>query len=124
MLVAQYREHHAAMDKAFNQIPQSFCCTLFNALIGHITSYALWRAYDQKQLLDHPTLHHQYQRSYINSMGISCYHIIRDRIAQTQVLYCHDFHPCWFFDRPLESFIQIALRPILNLIVVQTKGCP
>jgi hypothetical protein len=124
MLAAQHREHSAAMDKARNRIPQSFRCTLFNTLIGHITPYALWRAYDQKQLLDRPTLHHQCQRSYMNSMGIPCYHIIRDRIAQNQVLYCHDFHPRWFFNRPLESFIQIALRPILNPIMVQTRGRP
>ncbi|KAI9771455.1 MAG: hypothetical protein M1840_002075 [Geoglossum simile] len=47
-----------------------------------------------------------------------------DRIAQNQVLYHHDFHPRWFFDRPLENFIQIASRPILNPIVIQTRGRP
>src|SRR6266480_3235371 len=57
-------------------------------------------------------------------MGIPCYHIIKDRIAQNQILYQHDFHPRWFFIRPPEDFIQIAPRPILNPITIRTKGRP
>ncbi|KAI9774990.1 MAG: hypothetical protein M1840_000206 [Geoglossum simile] len=57
-------------------------------------------------------------------MGIPCCHIIKERIAHNQILYQHDFHPRWFFNRPPEDFIQTAPRSILNPITVQGKGRP
>ena len=42
MLTNQHREHHAAMEAARNRIPQCFRTSLFSAVIGYITPYALW----------------------------------------------------------------------------------
>ena len=57
-------------------------------------------------------------------MGIPCYHIMQEHIAQLQVLYLHDFHRRWFFNTPPEDFVQAAPRPILDPIIVRTKGRP
>ena len=77
MLITQHQEHRAAVSTAKNRTPQSFRCPLFNALVGHITPFALWRAFDQKQILNHPHLHHPCSRSHIDSMGIPCYHVMK-----------------------------------------------
>jgi hypothetical protein len=124
MLTTQHREHHAAMEAARNRIPQSFRSSLFSTLIGYITPYALWQVYEQKQLLDRPTLQNTCHRNHLDSMGLPCCHVIKDRLARGQTLYQHDFHPRWFFNQPPEQFIQTTPRPILNPITVQTKGRP
>src|SRR4051794_18762541 len=103
MLVAQHREHHATMEAAWNRISQSFRIPLFSTLIGHITPYMLWQVYGQKQLLNHPALHHACHRTHIDSMGIPCYHMIKERLEAQQTLYQHDFHPRWFFDQHLKQ---------------------
>ena len=46
MLATHHHEHKAALSMAKNRIPQSFRTSLFNNLIGYITPFALWRAYD------------------------------------------------------------------------------
>ena len=108
MLENQHIEHNASMAQARNRTPQSFRIPLMEAVVGHITPYALWRVYEQKQILNRPTLHRPCHRSLVDSMGIPCYHIIQERIAQNQILYQHDFHSCWFFNTPPDQFIQTA----------------
>ena len=58
MLENQHIEHNASMAQAHNRMPQSFRIPLMEAVIGHITPYALWQVYEQKQILNHPTLHY------------------------------------------------------------------
>ena len=52
LLSNQYSEHKAAIAAAYNQISQTLQISIFKAVIGHVTPYALWRVYDQKKLLD------------------------------------------------------------------------
>src|SRR3954452_19142819 len=66
MLATQHQEHRAALVAAKNRIPQNFWSPLFSALIGHITPFALWRVYEQKQILDQPTLHHPCHRTLLD----------------------------------------------------------
>ena len=58
MLTNQHVEHHAAMSSARNRIPQCFLIPMLQSLIGHITPYALWRVYEQFQILKWPSLQH------------------------------------------------------------------
>ena len=87
MLAARHWEHNAAIAAVRNWTPQSFHCPLFSALVGHITPYALWRAFKQKQILEYPSLHHPCCHTHIESMSILCYHIMEARIAENQILY-------------------------------------
>jgi len=57
MLATQHQEYRAAVSAARNRTPQSFRCPLFSAFVGHITPFALWRAFEQKQILNRPALH-------------------------------------------------------------------
>ena len=52
LLSNQHSEHKAAMAAACNRTPQTLRISIFEAVIGHVTPYALWRVYDQKKLLD------------------------------------------------------------------------
>jgi hypothetical protein len=122
MLATHHQEYYAALATAKNRIPQSFQCPLFSALVGHITPFALWQVYEQKQILDQPTLHHPYRRTLLDSMGIPCYHVIQDRINRNEVLSQDDFHPCWHFSRALGN--SAIPRPILNSHTVHTRGWP
>lgn len=124
MLTTQHTEHQAAMSAARNRTPQSLRILLFGSLVGHITPYALWRAFEQKQIMQRPTLQHSYRHSLLGSMGIPCYHVMQERISQSRVLYLYDFYQRWFFDLPSEDFVQVAPRPILDPITVKTKGRP
>jgi hypothetical protein len=87
MLTAQHREHYAAIEAARNRVPQSFRIPLFSTLIGYITPYALWQVYEQKQLLDCPALQHTCRQSYVDSLGLPCYYIIKECLTNNQILY-------------------------------------
>src|SRR5438034_1043761 len=97
---------------------------MLQSLIGHITPYALWRVYEQFQILKWPSLQHSYQRFHLDSLGLPCYHVIQVRASQNQVLYLHDFHCRWFFVAPPDDFIHISSHPILNPQIVKTKDQP
>src|SRR5579862_910534 len=124
MLNNQHIEHHAAMSSARNRTPQAFWVPMFQSIIGHITPYAIWRVYDQLQILQRPTLQHECQRTHVDSLRLPCYHIIQQQISQNKVLYLHNFHRHWFFVPPLSDFIQTAHRPILNPLIIKSKGRP
>jgi hypothetical protein len=97
---------------------------LFSAVVGHITPYALWRVFEQLQILKQPSLHHDCRQTIRNSMGLPCYHLIQEQQKRNEILYLYDFHPRWFFVPPPIDMIHAAPRLILDLIVVRTKGHP
>ena len=114
MLENQHIEHNASMAQARNRTPQSFRIPLMEAVVGHITPYALWHVYEQKQILDRKQQSRICTQSYQESMGLPCCHIIQERLRRGEILYLHDFHSHWFFAVPSDDFVQAAPCPILN----------
>jgi len=52
-------------------------------------------------------------RSFCISMGMPCWHIIKERLAAGQAIVPVDFHPHWHIQRPLPGFEYVPPPPII-----------
>jgi hypothetical protein len=94
----------------------------FGALTNAITITAKVKAADQWQLIKTEPARLQANPigsictgNYWRSMGIPCWHMMKERLAEGGRLQPADFHPHWHWEKPLPGFEPIVLpTPILD----------
>jgi uncharacterized membrane protein YgcG len=98
---------------------------LFQNISAFVTSYALRKILDQyKRLTDESTVLSACIKAFSTTLGLSCAHIIQERLGSTGCLLIDDVHPHWRFEKSDASAVIDSLLHVQNPEVVRTRGRP
>jgi hypothetical protein len=97
---------------------------LFAAILKQVHGYALLRILEELKKIPTRGPLPVCTCSIQQSIGLPCYHILYQRQLSTGVVHLEDIHAHWHYSRPEPGPLSVPPLPVLNPLVMRSKGRP
>ena len=122
MIKDQLNERRQKMARQLSTTPANLTASIFHPLLGKITHHCLYLFHAQYTLAKREEQRQQAGEeitdcsgTYYRSMGIPCWHMIKERLLTNSVFQPVDFHPHYHYERPPPGAAPFdPPRPILD----------
>lgn len=123
-----WSEQHASIQSTVAQQQlrpkHSVNVPLFAAILKQVHGYALLRILEELKKIPTRGPLPMCTCSIQQSTGLPCYHTLYQRKLSTGVVHLEDIHAHWHYSRPEPGPLSVPPLPVLNPLVVRSKGRP